>query len=114
MTEILSIADSIVANLLVVIGVLIIVSGAIKTLIEFVRYERRRKAEKHEKGFPFLRTHLSFSIILALPLFIIKLANDAVRAHSSEAYLYIAVLIGLLVIMIISYRKIGTSRKATE
>lgn len=108
MTAILSTIDSVVTNLLVVIGVLIIVSGAIKTLIEFVRYERRRKAQGHEKErFPLTRSHLSFSVILALSLFIIKLASDAVKAHSSEAYIYITVLIGIVIIVAVSYRKIG-------
>jgi len=98
------------ANILVVIGIFIIISGGIKTLVEFVRYERRRKMEGHEKEqFSLTRSHLSFSIILALPLFIIKLANDAVRVHSSEAYIYIAALIAILIVMVISYRKIRTA-----
>jgi len=109
MINFLSSLDSILVNVLVIIGVFIIVSGAIKTLWEFIRYETKRKKQKdtiEELGqFSLMRSHLTISIILALPLFIIKFLDDAVEAHSQTAYLYLFALVVILAIMIFSYKR---------
>ena len=109
MINFLSSLDSILVNVLVVIGVLIIVSGAIKTLWEFIQYETKRKKQKDTieefRQFSLIRSHLTISIILALPLFIIKFLDDVVKAQSQTAYLYLLALVVILAIMIFSYKK---------
>jgi L-asparagine transporter-like permease len=85
------------------------VSGAMKTLWEFIRYETKRKKQKdtieQSEKFSLIRSHLTISIILALLLFIIKFLDDAVEAQPQTAYLYLLALVVILVIMIFFYKK---------
>jgi hypothetical protein len=101
MINILHLVDSILTNLLVLLGLLIIISGAIKTWIEFVRYRKRASLNVDSSShFPFLRSHLVFGAFLSAPFFIIKFFDDAIQVRSSMAYMYAVVLIAVVVFLV--------------
>jgi uncharacterized membrane protein HdeD (DUF308 family) len=116
MVNILHFVDLMLTNLLVLFGVLIIVSGAIKTWVEFIRYKKEAISKTGGSSqFPFLSSHLTFSIFLSIPLFIIKFFDDAIQEQSQMAYVYaLALIVSVVSLVSYPYKKKKTDEKKRQ
>jgi len=105
---------------LVILGVLIIISGAVKTIWEVIGYEKKKK-EMKAKGEdisierdPIFHSHFTLSIILALPLFMIKLLTDSLSQPTFARIIYLLGLAAIFAFLAYFFFKKPDSREPTK